>query len=229
VHLVVGHETFEVVDIDRFFNQVAVALVLAEMRADPPDGQRHGHPFPDEPEGLQIPALGNEGYVALDVETGGTGELTGRHAVAVVFPEKELDDELARFQDLRRVRGDHHALSDLGAARGLEVRLALHSHHTEPAALQGPEDLAVAEGGDLDVILPGRLENGGSRLGLHPSTVNGQLDFLHHGYPLFSRGHKRRERVAAGAAVVRDLSRSAREPGRRRSSYHRSHPESLTL
>jgi hypothetical protein len=48
LHLIVGHEAFQVVDVDRLFHEVTPALGFAKVRADPADGGRHGKLLADE-------------------------------------------------------------------------------------------------------------------------------------------------------------------------------------
>jgi hypothetical protein len=62
-----------VVDIDGFFHQVPIALILAEVRADPTYGKGHGETLSNKLQSLDVLSLGNEANVALNIYSGRTG------------------------------------------------------------------------------------------------------------------------------------------------------------
>jgi hypothetical protein len=145
------------VDIDGLFHQVAVTFVFAEMRADPTNGEGHGQPLSDEPERLDVLALGDEGNISLNVNAGRTGQLTGSNAVTIVFLEEEFEHELASLLNLLRIGGYHHALLDFSTAGGLKVWFAFHLNHAEATTFYGFQDFVVAKRRNVNVVLPGDL------------------------------------------------------------------------
>jgi hypothetical protein len=160
------------IDIDGFFHQVAVAFVFAEMRADPTNGEWHGQPLPNELERLDVLALGDEGNISLNVNTGRTGQLTGGNTVTIVLLEEEFEHELTSLLNFLRVGGYHHAFLDFSTAGGLEVWFAFHLNHAEATTFYGFKDFIVAKCGNVNVILPGDLQNGAPCFGLHYVPVD---------------------------------------------------------
>ncbi len=157
MHLVVGYKTLEMIDVDGFFHQVAVAFVFAEMRADPTNGEWHGQPLSNELERLNVFPLGDEGDISLNIDASRAGQLTGSNAVTVVFFEEEFEHELSSLLNLLRVGGYHHAFLDFSAAGGLEVWFAFHLNHAEATTFYGFKDFVVAERRNIKVVLPGDL------------------------------------------------------------------------
>jgi hypothetical protein len=179
------------VDVDRLFHEVSSALALAKVRADSADGSRHGELLADKLQRLYIFSSADECEVALNVDAGRTGQLAGGHAITVVLPQEELDEELPRLSNIRGVGGDHHAVSDWSAAGRDKFRFTLYSDNTNPTTLQGSKNFTVTERWDGDAILPGREENGGPRLSLNLSPVNRQPNsFRHEWFFLFRLGPK---------------------------------------
>jgi len=116
VHLIVGDKTFQMVDIDGLFHQIAVAFVFAEVRTDPTYGQGHGETLSDELERLNILPLGDEGNVSLYVDSGRTGELAGSNTVAVMLLEEQFKHKPPHLLNLFRIGGNPHAFFHFGTA-----------------------------------------------------------------------------------------------------------------
>jgi hypothetical protein len=175
-----------VVDVDRFFHEVSSALGLAKVGADPADGGRHWKLLADELQRFYIFSSADECEVTLNINAGRTGQLAGSHTVTVVLPQEKLNKELPRFDNFCGVGGDHHAVSDGGAAGRYEFRFTLHPDNTNPTTLQGSKNLTVTERWNGDAVLPGQEENGGPRLSLNLSPVNRQLNSFRHDGSLLS-------------------------------------------
>ena len=81
-------------------------------------------------------------------------------ALDVVLAQQQLQVDPAGLTDPGRVGVDHHAVPDHVVAGGDETGLALHLHHADAAGADLVDVLQVAQGGDVDAGLPGRLQNG---------------------------------------------------------------------
>jgi hypothetical protein len=62
---------------------------------------------------------------------------------------------------------------DFSAAGGLEVWFAFHLNHAEATTFYGFQDFVVAERRNVNVVLPGDLQNGVPCFGLYYVPVDG--------------------------------------------------------
>jgi hypothetical protein len=72
---IIGHKTFEIVDGHRFIFQVAAALELTRMGANPAANQRQWVSLLDYPQGLKVISHGCLLELFGDVDPSGTGSL----------------------------------------------------------------------------------------------------------------------------------------------------------
>ena len=92
-------------------------------------------------------------------------------AVAVVLGEQQVEHVAARQAHLRRVGVDLHLVGHREGAGRLQSALALDLDHADPADAGHVEVGVVAEGGDVDADVLGRLQDGRAErhLGFEPS------------------------------------------------------------
>ena len=156
----VGHEALQPVDPHRLVHQVAPAGLLAGARADAAAHRGEGVVLLDQPQRLGVAAVGDETHVALHVDPGRAGLGAGRLAVAVMAGQQQLQGHAAGGVDVRPV-GDHpHPLAHPGGAGRDEPLGPLHPHDADPAGAVGLQARVVAQGGDLDPVLSGHLQDG---------------------------------------------------------------------
>jgi len=90
-----------------------------------------------------------------------------------VFLEEEFEHKLTDLMNFIRIGSNHHAFLDFGAAGGLKVFLSLHSNDAESTALDRSENLVEAKCWNMDVVLPGHLQDGVACFGLKFLPVDG--------------------------------------------------------
>ncbi len=173
----VRREPLHVVDRHRRVDEGAPALGLTAVRAHPATGGRERVAVLDHPHrGLEV-AVGDQGEVALDVDVGGAGLLTGRLAVGVVVAQQLLHPDLAVGVDGLRPGPDHHLVRHRGDAGLHLAALIAHLDHAQAAVAVGAfEAHVVAQGGDVQTLLLEGGQDGQSGLGPDLASVHRERD-----------------------------------------------------
>lgn len=167
----VGRVALEEADGHRLLDQGAAAFVLAGVRADPAQRRRQRQGLLDQPDGLGLHAVGQQGDVALGVAARRALLHAGADAVAVVVRQQQLEAHLPGGGDALGVGVHHHAVGHLGGAGRDEAARPLDLDHADPAGTEGLQQLVVAEGGDGGPVGLGRLEDGLAALAGHLLAV----------------------------------------------------------
>ena len=97
--------------------------------------------------------------------------------------EQQVDEHAALFGKLVRLGGDHHTVSDLGAAGDQWRARALDLDEAQPAGGEGLQAIVLAEGGDVDAGATRRMQDGGAGFGDDRPPIDGEI---HAQLPLFS-------------------------------------------
>jgi hypothetical protein len=188
-------------DGDRLVDLVAPAVLLARRRADPPeDAGERDRPLEDPGRLAPVP-LGVLLQEARDVDVARALVLAGRQAVGVVVAEDQLQVGRPQPADLLGLGGDLHPGLDRPRAADRRVLLALDLDDAHPAGSEAGQLRLVAQGRDLDPIVPTDLEDRLALVTLDQSPVDLDAD------------HRRRLRALGrlgleetfGEALGRDL------------------------
>ena len=173
---VVGGRPVQGADGDRFVDLATPALGLAGPRADAPQDAREGQVAAQDPRRRGRVTLFERRHVGGDVDVRRAGVRAGCLAVRVVVGEVHLQVALATRPHALRVGLDLHPLAYPGRAGGLQLVAALDLDKTEAAGAPGGHALLVAEGGDVDAVAAGDVEDGLARLGAQLPAVDREAD-----------------------------------------------------
>ncbi len=126
----------------------------------------------DEPRAAEAPAEG-------DVLERALAAPVAHRAVERVVDEQEFDDRVLRVPDPIGLGVDDHPVLDRRRARGLKLGDPLDLDQAHPAGAHRVAELGlVAEVGDLDVALLGRVHEHGALDRFDLAAVDGELDLL---------------------------------------------------
>jgi hypothetical protein len=120
------------------------------MRTYAADNERHGAPFLDKAEGVQVMTIGKQSKISLDVNIGRACQVARGHAIAVVPGQDQIESVAPRLANPLGIRMNNHALLDLHDARRDQPLPALNLRNTDTAAAKRFQVLLKTESGDLD-------------------------------------------------------------------------------
>ena len=100
-------------------------------------------------------------------------------AVERVIDQEEFEDARPRLDDIRRLRGHHHALRHRRRARRLQFRHLLDLDDADAAGSVDAKAGVVAVVRDLDAALDGGLKNSSALFDGDGAAVDGQRDGVH--------------------------------------------------
>jgi len=175
----IGGVPLEVIHPHRLVGKVAATFAFAGPGADAPADGREGVGFLDQGHRFGISAHRHQGDVALDVDAGRAGQLTGTQAVGEVVRHDKLESRFARLAQLGGVGFDHHLVRDLGGATGHIPPGAGHLHHADETGRERRQPRVVAQRGDGDAQRLGDFQNGQRAVGQHFPAVDGHFNLGH--------------------------------------------------
>lgn len=159
----------------RLIYQGAAALCLTKGGADPADGERHRQGLFDDGHCCLVLPHGDVMQIGLNVHPGRTGALAGGFAIGVVICEDATERLLAvRTQGIALGRDRHPCLGERLA--GAPDAKTGNFNHAEVAGGLGAVGVVTAQGGDVDLVLFGYLEQGFGRVNRQLSPIEGDGD-----------------------------------------------------
>ena len=178
----IGGKTFEVVDGNRFAEDVFPAVFFAETRTDTTDGHRQRNAFLDDLQRLKEIAFASFADIFLHGSMRGTRHRAGSFAVAGMLGEQQVQGGAAHLLHFFGRCVDFLSFRRACRAGGEETAGFEVLHHTDEAGGGAGDFLIVAQGRNIQPHSSGHGKNrlSGSR-GLRLS-VDDEIDIRHGKY-----------------------------------------------
>ena len=171
----IGGMALELTNGQRLIHQRAAALRFTKSGADPANGEGHRQGLFYNGHGRFVLPYGDVMQIGLNVHPGRTGALAGGFAIGVVVREDAAERLLAvRTQDIALGR-DHHPCLGARLAGAPDAETG-NLDHAEIARRLGGTGVVTAQGGDVDLVLFGYLEQGLVRVNRQLSPIEGDGD-----------------------------------------------------
>ena len=171
----IGGMALELTNGQRLIHQRAAALRFTKSGADPANGEGHRQGLLDDGHGRLVLPHGDVVQIGLNVHPGRTGALAGGFAIGVVICEDAAERLLAvRAQGIALGR-DHHPCLGARLAGAPDAEPG-NLYHAEIARRLGSAGVVTAQGGDIDLVLFGYLEQGSGRVNRQLSPIEGDGD-----------------------------------------------------
>ena len=129
-----------------------------------------------------VAAFGDAQLQAQSLQFAGLVAFAGQ-AVAVMVGDQQLVQDLAGFAYALGIGEDLHTVAGFDHAGGLQTAGVAHFlDHADTAGAELVDAFQIAQAGDMDAVLLGRLEDGASLSGFAFDAIDGEFDHFGHGY-----------------------------------------------
>ncbi len=171
----IGGMALELTNGQRLIHQRTAALRFTKSGANPADGERHRQGLLDDGHCRLVLPHGDVVQIGLNVHPGRTGALAGGFAIGVVICEDAAERLLAVGAQVLAFGRDHHPCLGARLAGAADAETG-NLYHAEIAGCFGAAGVVTAQGGDVDLVLFGYLEQGFGRVNRQLSPIEGDGD-----------------------------------------------------